>query len=143
MFDILATVLLVVAFGILVWTFVWIARLLAHHSGARKRAREKVATPLGQADEMANREGVQVVRGRGYGANYGLLLGALSCALYWWSPLVVALPLVGIFFSARAIVNGVRHFRIVIWRGIIGLLLNMAGLVLPFLVVLKIIPTPL
>ena len=143
MFDILATVLLVVAFGILVWTFVWIARLLSHHSGTRKRAREKVLTPPDQADEMGNQEGGKVVRGRGYGANYGLLLGALSCALYWLSPLIVALPLVGVFFSARAIVNGVRHFRIVIWQGIVGLLLNMAGLVLPFLVVLKIVPTPI
>ncbi len=143
MFDILATVLLVVAYGILVWTFVWIARLLAHHSGARKRSSEKVSTPPDQADEMGNRGGLKVVWGRGYGANYGLLLGLLSCALYWLSPLIVALPLVGVFFSARAIVNGVRHFRIVIWRGIIGLLLNMAGLVLPFLVVLKIVPTPI
>lgn len=146
MFAVAAMVLLVIAFGVLLWTFVWVARLLAHRAEAKERAekraapQEQAATKEEQQQEPEEPEEPEMVRGRGVGANYGLLLGGLSCGLFWLSPLVVALSFVGSFYSIRALANGVRHFRIVVWRAVAGLVLNIGGIVLQFLLLLEIIP---
>ena len=161
MFSMIAIVLLLLAFGILVGTFVWIAHLLVERAEEKKKAARKskereaeeeeeevVEDEAGEEEEdgedevedEVEEEKPEMVRGRGVGANYGLLLGALSCGLFWMSPLIMALSFVGIFYSGRAIVNGVRHFRIVIWRAVGGLLLNIGGIVRQFLSLLGIIP---
>ena len=144
MFETLALILLVLAFGILVWTFVWVAKLLAHRAEVKERKKKRAAARkaeiLEEEQEEEQEEEPEKVRGRGYGANYGLLLGALSCGLFWLSPLVMALSFVGIFYSMRAIMNGVRHFRIVVWRAVFGLLLNIGGIALQLMSALGVIP---
>ncbi len=73
------------------------------------------------------------VIGKVYGANYGLLLGILACGLFWVSPLMLALSLVGIFYSGRALWQGLRYFRMVIYRALIGLGLCLVSMGLHFL----------
>ena len=146
MFETLALVLLALAFGVLLWTFVWVAKLLTHRAKVKERAKKKVIAKKEIAEELAGEEEEEdeepeMVRTRGYGANYGLLLGGLSCGLFWLSPLVVALSFVGGFYSVRAIANGIRHFRMLVWRALFGLVLNIGGIALQFLSMLGMIPS--
>ncbi len=145
MFETLALVLLALAFGVLLWTFVWVAKLLTHRAKVKERAKRKAVAKKEIAEELAGEEEEEdeepeMVRARGYGANYGLLLGGLSCGLFWLSPLVVALSFVGGFYSVRAIANGIRHFRMLVWRALFGLVLNIGGIALQFLSMLGMIP---
>ena len=145
MFETLALVLLALAFGVLLWTFVWMAKLLTHRAKVKERAKKKAVAKKEIAEELAGEEEEEdeqpeMVRARGYGANYGLLLGGLSCGLFWLSPLVVALSFVGGFYSVRAIANGIRHFRMLVWRALFGLVLNIGGIALQFLSMLGMIP---
>jgi len=146
MFETLALVLLALAFGVLLWTFVWVAKLLTHRAKVKERAKKKVIAKKEIAEELAGEEEEEdeepeMVRARGYGANYGLLLGGLSCGLFWLSPLFVALSFVGGFHSVRAIANGIRHFRMLVWRALFGLVLNIGGIALQFLSMLGMIPS--
>ena len=146
MFETLALVLLALAFGVLLWTFVWVAKLLTHRAKVKEHAKKKVIANQEIAEELAGEEEEEdeepeMVRARGYGANYGLLLGGLSCGLFWLSPLVVALSFVGGFYSVRAITNGIRHFRMLVWRALFGLVLNIGGIALQFLSMLGMIPS--
>ena len=145
MFETLALILLALAFGVLLWTFVWVAKLLTHRAKVKERAKKKAIAKKEIAEELAGEEKQEdeepeMVRGRGYGANYGLLLGGLSCGLFWLSPLVVALSFVGGFYSVRAMANGIRHFRMLVWRALFGLVLNVGGIALQFSSMLGIIP---
>ena len=145
MFETLALVLLALAFGVLLWTFVWVAKLLTHRAKVKERAKRKAVAKKEIAEELAGEEEEEdekpeMVRARGHGANYGLLLGGLSCGLFWLSPLVVALSFVGGFYSVRAIANGIRHFRMLVWRALFGLVLNIGGIALQFLSMLGMIP---
>ena len=143
MFETLALILLALAFGVLLWTFVWVAKLLTHRAKVKERAKKKAIAKKEIAEEFAGEEEEEpeMVRARGYGANYGLLLGGLSCGLFWLSPLVVALSFVGGFYSVRAIANGIRHFRMLVWRALFGLVLNIGGIALQFLSMLGMIPS--
>ena len=153
MFETLALVLLLLAFAVLLWTFFWVARLLAHRAEEKQRLaktaaakKNKIVTPAEEKEEKKEGEKEQEeptkkVHGRGYGANYGILLGALSCGLFWLSPLIVALSFVGGFYSVRALANGVLHFRIVVWRAAGGLLLNIGGIALQFMAMLDFMPS--
>ncbi len=145
MFETLALVLLALAFGVLLWTFVWVAKLFTQRAEVKERAKKKAVTKEQTAAQLAGAgeeedEEPEMVRGRGYGANYGLLLGGLSCGLFWLSPLVLALSFVGGFYSVRAMANGIRHFRMFVWRALFGLVLNVGGIALQFLSMLGIIP---
>ena len=73
------------------------------------------------------------VIGKVSGANYGLLLGILACGLFWVSSLMLALSVVGLFYSSRAMWQGVRYFRRVIYRALIGLGLCLVSVGLHFL----------
>lgn len=143
MFETLALVLLALAFGVLLWTFVWVAKLLTHRAKVKERGKKKAVAKKEIAEEFAGEEEEEpeMVRGRGYGANYGLLLGGLSCGVFWLSPLVVALSFGGGFYSVRAIANGIRHFRMLVWRALFGLVLNIGGIALQFLSMLGMIPS--
>lgn len=143
MFETLALVLLALAFGVLLWTFVWVAKLLTHRAKVKERGKKKAVAKKEIAEEFAGgeEEEPEMVRGRGYGANYGLLLGGLSCGLFWLSPLVVALSFGGGFYSVRAIANGIRHFRMLVWPALFGLVLNIGGIALQFLSMLGMIPS--
>jgi protein-S-isoprenylcysteine O-methyltransferase Ste14 len=145
MFETLALVLLALAFGVLLWTFVWMAKLFTQRAEVKERAKKKAVTKEQTAAELAGEEEKEdeepeMVRGPGYGANYGLLLGGLSCGFFWLSPLVLALSFVGGFYSVRAITNGIRHFRMLVWRALFGLVLNVGGIALQFSSMLGIIP---
>jgi uncharacterized membrane protein YdbT with pleckstrin-like domain len=153
MFETLALVLLLLAFAVLLWTFFWVARLLAHRAEEKQRLaktaavkKNKIATQAEEKEEKKQEEKEQEeptkkVHGRGYGTNYGILLGALSCGLFWLSPLIVALSFVGGFYSVRPLANGVLHFRIVVWRAAGGLLLNIGGIALQFMAMLDFMPS--
>ena len=153
MFETLALLLLLLAFAVLLWTFFWVARLLGHRAVEKQRQaktaaakKNKIATQAEEKEEKKQEEKEQEeptkkVHGRGYGANYGILLGSLSCGLFWLSPLIVALSFVGGFYSVRALANGVLHFRIVVWRAVVGLLLNIGGIALQFMAMLDFMPS--
>ncbi len=89
-------------------------------------------------------EAPELVRGRGYGANYGLLLGGLSCGLFFvvQTPLLLALSCVGFFYRGRALLGGLRHFRVVVWRALLGVLLNIAALAIQVLFAMGQLPFP-
>ena len=153
MFETLAFVLLLLAFAVLLWTFFWVARLLADRAEEKQQLaktaaakKNKFVTPAEEKEEKKEGEKEQEeptkkVHGRGYGANYGILLGALSCGLFWLSPLIMALSFVGCFYSVRALAYGVLHFRIVVWRAVGGLLLNIGGIALQFMAMLDFMPS--
>ena len=100
----LSVVVLAVGFIVLVWTFVWVARLMALPDDVTTGSAKTASTGESAAD------GKRRVKGRGYGANYGLALGLVGCALFfmWPSPLLLALAAVGMFHSARAVFRGPR-----------------------------------
>lgn len=83
------------------------------------------------------------VIGKVSGANYGLLLGILACGLFWVSSLMLSLSLVGMFYSGRALWQGLRYFRMVIYRALIGLGLCLVSMGLHFLKVVGEIPKSL
>ena len=144
----LGIAVLVVAFFVLLWTFLWVARLMSHRDH-RKKPRVRITSedsPEGAPQDTPTivAEEPEIVRGRGYGANYGLLLGALSCALFFvtQTPLLLALTCVGFFYSTRALLRGLRHFRVVVWRALAGVLLNLAALAMHVLFAMGQLPFP-
>ena len=56
MFETLALVLLALAFGVLLWTFVWVAKLLTHRAKVKERAKKKVIAKKEIAEELAGEE---------------------------------------------------------------------------------------
>jgi hypothetical protein len=116
----LSFVVLAVGFIVLVWTFVWVARLMALPDEVTTGSAKTASTGESAAD------GTRRVKGRGYGANYGLVLGLAGCALFfmWPSPLLLALAAVGMFHSARAVFRGLYYFGVVVWRALIGVAFN-------------------
>lgn len=141
----LGIAVLVVAFVVLLWTFLWVARLMSHRDH-RKKPRARIASenmPEDAPTVLAEEE-PEHVHGRGYGANYGLLLGALSCALFFvtQTPLLLALTCVGFFYSGRALLRGLRYFRVVVWRALAGVILNLAALAMHVLFAMGQLPFP-
>ncbi len=118
----LGAAILVVAFTVLVWTFLWMARLMA------RRAQMRQAPAPSPAVDQEVAAGPTRIRGRGYGANYGLMLGLVACGAFfvWPSPLLLAVAVVGLFYSGRSLVRGLRYFRVIVWRALLGVLLNAA-----------------
>ena len=135
-------VVLAVAFVVLLWTFLWVARLMSHRE--EPRARDVPNAPPETTPVIAEEEEPEPMRGRGYGANYGLVLGALSCGLFFivQSPLLLALTCVGFFYSGRALLYGLRHFRVVIWRALLGIVLNIISLAMQVLFAMGQLPFP-
>lgn len=114
--------ILAIAFAVLVWTFFWMAHLMA------RRAQAGAASAPSSAVEPVGPDEPKRIRGRGYGANYGLLLGCAACGsfFFWPSPLLLAVAGVGLFYSGRSLVRGLRYFRVIVWRALLGVLLNAA-----------------
>ncbi len=116
----LGLLLLAVGFVVLVQTFAWIARLLAHR-----------AQPIQEEAEPEERPSFGVIL---HGANYGLVLGILACLLFKiWAPLMLALSVAGIGFSVRTLLEGWRGYRILVWRAFFGLGLGLASVGLHYL----------
>jgi hypothetical protein len=141
--------LLLAAFGILVVTFLWVAQLLGlfghepQSGGALVADEEETAA---QRDEPALQQvvGTEVEgareeeeSGRGQavilGANYGLVLSILACILFAVSTLMLMLSVAGIGYSARALYQGIRYYRLVVYRALIGLVLGILSVGLHYL----------
>ena len=158
MYSVVAVILLVVAFAILVLTFLWVGRLLGLWSDggeevadiATAAAGEQVAGPEETGEEAGlpptggvgadgeDAEGdpeAEAARGRAVilGANYGLVLGILACILFKVSWLMLMLSVAGIVYSARALYQGIRYYRIVVYRALIGFVLSLLSVGLQYL----------
>jgi len=124
LFSLLGLVILGLAFLILVATFFWVSRIIT------MQARERSAPGSGEdrtgkpEENSAPDLEEKPVMGKGYGANYGLLLGVLACGLFWVSPLMLALSFVGMFYCGRSLWGGIRYFRTIIYRALVGLALS-------------------
>ena len=129
MFSLLGLIVLGFGFVVLVATFVWMTRLLSIC------AQQKRLEAIASREEPGKRQREEEARmqGRGYGANYGLLLGFLACLLFWISPLMLALSVGGLFYSGRAVWQGARYLRKVILRALAGLVLSASSVGLHFL----------
>ena len=139
MYSIVAIVCLAFAFIVLLFTFRWIAKLVARRLIARSQAGEEASEDGPNADsateDEANQEDEDVPRGAGviHGANYGLVLGILACILFKLSPLMLILSGVGLFYSGRTLYEGVRYFATVIYRAVAGLVLSLISVGLHYL----------
>ena len=123
----LGLVILGLAFLVLVATFFWVSRILAMHS-AKKAASGSEEESAAEPEEDTTQEPEEKPEmGKGYGANYGFVLGALACGLFWVSPLMLALSLVGMFYCGRSLWRGIRYFRTVIYRALVGLALSVGS----------------
>jgi len=151
--SVFVVALLSFAFAVLVVTFLWIARLMAmrasKRSGRARATRESVdgpgppdpgaaadsaaadADPPGEESEQEepDRTGVAVV----VSSRLGLILGVLACLLFKLSPLLIILSVAGMYYSAGAIWGGLRRYRIVMYRAVVGLLLSVLSVGLHFL----------
>jgi uncharacterized membrane protein (UPF0182 family) len=135
----LSSLLLAAAFGVLVWTFVWIARLLTERAAAAERQQANADTepaapgeePEASADEAAQEEEKRRT-GTGVNATLGLILAALACVLFWVSPLTIVLTLAGLWFSGNALWAGFSWFGVFIPRAALGILLSLASAGLHF-----------
>ena len=127
LFSLLGLVILGLAFLILVATFFWVSRILAMHA-REKAALESTEESTEAVDENLSPEPEEKpVMGKGYGANYGFLLGVLACGLFWISPLMLALSLVGMFYCGRSLWGGIKYFRTIIFRALVGLALSVGS----------------
>ena len=135
MFSLLAILILAFAFLVLVITFFWVAHILAMRAQEKKEAEklEPIEELLEEFEEVEESIPEPANRGKGYGANYGLLLGILACASFWIYPLMMALSFVGLFYSTRAVWQGFKYFRVVAYRGLLGFLLSVGSVGLHFL----------
>jgi hypothetical protein len=145
-FWLFSILFLLFAFGVLLWTFVWVARLLA------ARSQPDVADPADQVSEVdaqdsqdvdatpqeesaaeeAAEELVRTKKGVGVNATLGLILSVFACLLFWLSPLVLVLGMAGLWFSAQALWFGFRKFGVFIARAALGVALGIASVVLLF-----------
>lgn len=118
------------AFGVLVWTFVWVARLLARRAAAATAVAgaadpEPVADP--EAAAAAAEEEERRRTGTGVNATLGLILGLLACALFVLSPYALAVSVGGTYFSGNALWIGLRRFHVFIFRAVVGLVLSLTS----------------
>ena len=122
-------------FGVLVVTFVWIANLLSRRRATASgsvspdpQALHGGAAGSGSVSEHAPMTAIV------HGANFGLLLGILSCLLFpVLAPMMLILSASGFFYSARALWQGLSRYRIVVYRALVGLLLSLVSVGLNFL----------
>ena len=68
-----------------------------------------------------------------HGANYGLVLGILSCLLFMISPFLLIMSLAGMFYGGRALWQGLSQYSIIVYRALIGAVLSLASVALHFL----------
>ena len=122
MLSLLTLVFLGLGFVVLVLTFLWISHLLARRRRRQDGVEEEESLPE-ESPAMAMI----------HGANYGLILGILACALFKiLAPLMLILSAAGLGYSGRALWEGVRRYRILVYRALFGLLLSMASVCLHY-----------
>ena len=135
----LSILILVFAFGVLVWTFFWVARLLAARSRreaamteASVSTDEEAVEETGPTEEEAAEELERTKKGVGVNATLGLILSVLACLLFFLSPLTLVLSVAGLWFSANALWLGFRRFSVFIGRAALGILFGAASVGLHF-----------
>ena len=86
-------------------------------------------TPEDEGKEEEERRAVAMA----HGSNFGLILGILACLLFKVSWLFLLLSAAGTAYSGRSLWYGIRRYRMVILRALIGLVLSLASVGLHFL----------
>lgn len=135
----LSILILIFAFGVLLWTFFWVARLLTAR-GQREVAAIEPATVDEAAieatgptpEEEAAEELERTKTGVGVNATLGLILSVLACLLFWLSSLTLVLSAAGLWFSANALWLGLRRFGVFIGRAALGIILGAGSVGLQF-----------
>lgn len=125
MSSLLTVVCLVFSFAVLVLTFRWISRLRA----GRAWSHNPEAGPPVEVEEESLPSGAVMI----HGANYGLILGILSCLLFKVSLLTLIFSLSGMFFSGRALWEGLYRYRIILFRALVGMGLSAGSVGLHYL----------
>ena len=138
MYFIAALFILAFAFGVLVVTFRWIARLLARRlhgveSATIEQERGGSPTESPESPEPTPEEEAPSGAGTIHGANFALVLGILAALLFKVSPLALMLPAAGIFYGGRALYEGIRYFQVVLIRALIGVVLSVGSIGLHYL----------
>ena len=127
LFSLLGLVILMLAFLVLVATFFWVSRILALHPRGKTAPEPREESAVEPEEDSIPEPQEKPVMGKGYGANYGFVLGVLACGLFWISPLMLALSLVGMFYCGRSLWGGIKYFRTIIFRALVGLALSMGS----------------
>ena len=147
MYSVLALILLIVAFAILVVTFLWVARLLgllgtkAADIEPGDEGEDEIQPVIDSQDlqeetpEPEAEEEDEAGRGQAVilGAHYGLVLGILACLLFLVSWLMLMLSAAAIGYSSRALYQGIRYYRLVVYRALIGFVLGLLSVGLQYL----------
>jgi hypothetical protein len=138
-FWLLSILILAAAFGVLVWTFVWVARLLASRGRQPFSPPGEISTEVPPAEDEGptpeEEEADQLERtktGTGVNATLGLILSFFACLLFWLSPFLLVLSVAGLWFSGNATWLGLRLFRVFILRVAVGILLGLSSVGLQF-----------
>ena len=143
MYSVFALLLLIAAFAILVVTFLWVARLLGligkdsasaeSDDGEEDKGQEKPADGKGELEVAPDVEAEEAGRAVSLGANYGLILGVLAVILFKVSWLMLMLSAGAIGYSSRALYQGIRHYRLIVYRALIGFVLGLLSVGLQYL----------
>ena len=143
MYSVFALLLLIAAFAILVVTFLWVARLLGligkesasaeSDDGEEDIGQEKPADGKGELEVDPDVEAEEAGRAVSLGANYGLILGVLAVILFKVSWLMLMLSAGAIGYSSRALYQGIRHYRLIVYRALIGFVLGLLSVGLQYL----------
>lgn len=139
----LSLLILLFAFGVLVGTFVWIARLLvargrqapelSEASADAQGEEAPIQTPIQTPEELEAEDLEKKRTGVGVNATLGLVLSVLACLLFWVSPLLLVLSVAALWFSGNALWLGLRLFGVFIGRAALGVLLSLCSFALHFL----------
>ncbi len=135
MYFIVALLILAFAFGVLIVTFRWIARLLARrlHVVESATIEKERGGPSPESPEPTPEEEAPSGAGTIHGANFALVLGILAALLFKISPLALMLSAAGIFYGGRALYEGIRYFQVVLIRALIGVVLCVGSIGLHYL----------
>ena len=156
-FSAVGLIILGIAFIVLVITFFSVARILAMRREAGGSRADDLASADGEGEdageeavsdveaavpagaeseptpEEEKEEEERVAVAMAHGSNFGLILGILACLLFKVSWLFLLLSAAGVVYSGRSLWHGIRRYRIVILRALIGLVLSLASVGLHFL----------
>ena len=123
MSSVLTVFLLGFGFVVLILTFRWISRLRAFRRAPTNPSEE-------EPDAPETPPAVVMIQG----ANFGLVLGVLSCLMFPVVPPTMLLLSAGAaVYSTRALWQGLWRYRILVYRALAGLVLGLASVGLHYL----------
>jgi hypothetical protein len=151
LFSILALLCLLFAFGVLLCTFVWIARLLARRAEEAEQRRlvedagggevdeEESDAEEAEEEEEPSPEDLELEDLKKKGgmmktnATLGLVFAILSCLLVSMGPLILTLTIAAFYFCGQALWIGLRYFRVFVGRAAVGIVVGAGGVMLQYL----------